>query len=104
LASGSISMLRDLGLTLGPAIVGAVALSRASSLFGRGLEDSALPAGLKAAAGAVARAGGPLAVNSVPPNSPPGQAAPIAMAALGSGYSLALSVCRVAAVVAGPRA
>jgi MFS family permease len=101
MASGSISMLRDLGLTLGPAIVGAVALSRASSLFGKGLEDSALPPGLKAAAGAVAQAGGPLAVNSVPPNSPPGQAAPIAMAALGSGYSLGFAVCGVAAVIAG---
>jgi MFS family permease len=101
MASGSISMLRDLGLTLGPAIVGAVALSRASSLFGRGLEDSALPPGLKAAAGAVAQAGGPLAVNSVPPNSPPGQAAPIAMAALGSGYSVGFAVCGVAAVIAG---
>jgi len=101
MASGSISMLRDLGLTLGPAIVGAVALSHASSLFGRGLENSALPPGLKAAAGAVARAGGPLAVNSVPPNSPPGQAAPIAMAALGSGYSLGFAVCGVAAVIAG---
>ena len=101
MASGSISMLRDLGLTLGPAIVGAVALSRASSLFGKGLQDSALPPGLKAAAGAVAQAGGPLAVNSVPPNSPPGQAAPIAMAALGSGYSLGFAVCGVAAVIAG---
>src|SRR6185369_15444484 len=101
MASGSISMLRDLGLTLGPAIVGAVALSRASSLFGKGLEDSALPPGLKAAAGAVAQAGGPLAVNSVPPNSPPGQAAPIAMAALGSGYSVGFAVCGVAAVIAG---
>ena len=101
MASASISMLRDLGLTLGPAIVGAVALSRASSLFGKGLQDSALPPELKAAAGAVAQAGGPLAVNSVPPNSPPGQAAPIAMAALGSGYSLGFAVCGVAAVIAG---
>jgi len=101
MASGSISMLRDLGLALGPAIVGAVALSRASSLFGKGLQDSALPPGLKAAAGAVAQAGGPLAVNSVPPNSPPGQAAPIAMTALGSGYSLGFAVCGVAAVIAG---
>jgi MFS family permease len=99
MASASTSLLRDFGFTLGPAIVGAVALSKAASLFGADLAASALPGPVKAAAGQVAQAGGPLAVNSVPPTSPPGQAASLAVDALGQGYSLGYLVCAGAALV-----
>ncbi len=99
MASASTSLLRDFGFTLGPAIVGAVALSRAATLFGGGLASSSLAPQVKAAASAVAGEGGPLAVNSVPPTSPPGQAASIAVNALGSGYSVGYVVCGVAALV-----
>jgi MFS family permease len=100
MASASTSLLRDLGFTLGPAIVGAVALSHAATVFKANLAISSLPAQVKGAAGAVAKAGGPLAVNSVPPNSPPGHAASIAVDALGSGYRIGYLVCGVAALVA----
>jgi hypothetical protein len=99
MASASTSLLRDFGFTLGPAIVGAVALSKAASAFSANLATSALPASVKGAAGAVAQAGGPLAVNSVPPSSPPGQAASIAVDALGNGYSIGYVVCAIAALV-----
>jgi len=99
MASASTSLLRDFGFTLGPAIIGAVALGKAAALFTANLATSALPDAVKHAAGAVAAEGGPLAVNSVPPASPPGQAASIAVNALGQGYSLGYVVCGAAALV-----
>ena len=101
MASASTSLLRDLGFTLGPAIIGAVALSRAASVFDTNLAASSLAPQVKGAAAAVAQEGGPLAVNSVPPTSPPGQAAALAVDALGNGYSIGYLVCAVAALVAG---
>ncbi|WP_051939683.1 MFS transporter [Phaeacidiphilus oryzae] len=99
MASATTSLLRDFGFTLGPAVVGAIALSNAASRFGHALGGSALPAQVKAAAGQVAAEGGPLAVNSVPPNTPPGQAAPLAVDALGHGYALGYVVCGCAALL-----
>ena len=98
MASASTSLLRDFGFTLGPAVVGAIALSRAASQFTTNLAASSLSPAAKAAAGQVASAGGPLAVNSVPPNSPPGAAGPLAMQALGHAYSLGFVVCGAAAL------
>ncbi|WP_369362663.1 MFS transporter [Streptomyces sp. CG4] len=100
MASATTNQLRDFGFTLGPAIIGAIALSSAASRFNTALAHSALPAGAKAAAGEVAAAAGPLAVNSVPPTSPPGQAAPLALDALGHGYSIGFLVCGSAALAA----
>ncbi|WP_406441842.1 MFS transporter [Streptomyces sp. NBC_00631] len=99
MASASTSLLRDFGFTLGPAVIGAVALSRAADEFTRKLADSGLTAQVKAAAGQVAAEGGPLAVNSVPASSPPGGAAPLALEALGNGYAVGYVVCGVAALV-----
>jgi MFS family permease len=99
MASASTSLLRDFGFTLGPAIIGAVALSRASASFSTNLAGSVLPPEVKAAAAEVAAEGGPLAVNSVPPASPPGGAASIAVDALGNGYAIGYVVCGVAALV-----
>ncbi len=99
MASAATSLLRDFGFTLGPAVIGAVALSRAASRFSAGLAASSLSPQVKAAAGQVAAQGGPLAVNSVPPSSPPGHAASIAFDALGDGYSLGFVVCGVAALI-----
>ncbi|MEY9835123.1 MFS transporter [Streptacidiphilus sp. EB103A] len=98
MASASTSLLRDFGFTLGPAVIGAVALSRAASDFTAKLAASPLSAAAKAAAGQVAGAGGPLAVNSVPAASPPGAAGPLAMQALGHGYALGFTVCGIAAL------
>ncbi|MCO6003669.1 MFS transporter [Actinoallomurus purpureus] len=99
MASAATSLLRDFGFTLGPAVIGAIALSRAASQFTTGLASSALSPQVKAAAGHVAAEGGPLAVNSVPPSSPPGGASPIALDALGHGYAIGFVVCGAAALV-----
>jgi MFS family permease len=101
MASATTSQLRDFGFALGPAVIAAVALSRASAGFGSALASSHLPEGLKAAVGQIAAAGGPLAVNSLPPHSPPAAAAPLALQALGHGYAIGFVVCACAAILSG---
>jgi hypothetical protein len=98
MASASTSLLRDFGFTLGPAVIGAIALSHAANEFTQKLGSSNLSAQVKAAAGQVAAEGGPLASNSVPPSSPPGGAVPIALEALGNGYAIGYVVCGIAAL------
>ncbi|MBK3646482.1 MFS transporter [Streptomyces sp. MBT33] len=98
MASASTSLLRDFGFTLGPAVIGAIALSRAADEFTRKLAASDLSAQAKAAAAQVAAEGGPLASNSVPPSSPPGGGVPIALEALGNGYAIGYVVCGIAAL------
>jgi hypothetical protein len=99
MASAATSLLRDFGFTLGPAIVGAVALGGAASEFNTKLAASSLAPQVKAAAQQVAQQGGPLAINSVPPDSPPRAAASLAFNALGHGYAVGYIVCGVAALV-----
>jgi predicted MFS family arabinose efflux permease len=99
MASATTSQLRDFGFTLGPAVIGAVALSRAAAGFNSALTSSSLPAALKGAVGHIASAGGPLAVNSLSPYSPPGKAVPLAQQALGHGFSIGFVVCACAALV-----
>ncbi|MFJ9565115.1 MFS transporter [Streptomyces fuscichromogenes] len=98
MASATTSLLRDLGFTLGPAVIGAVALSRAAGSFSTDLASSALPDTVKAAAAQVASEGGPLAVNAQPPTSPAGHAASIAVQALGHGYAVGYVICGAAAL------
>lgn len=100
MASGATSLLRDFGLTLGPAVTSAVALSRAGRDFAGGLAASPLDTHVKEGAAALARTGGVLAVNSAPPGAPAGQAMSIAIQALGNGYSLGYLVSGIAALVA----
>ena len=98
MASATTSLLRDFGFTLGPAVIGAVALSSASARFTSTLAGSSLSPAVKTAANQVATAGGPLAINSLPPDSAPGQAGPLALNALGHGYSIGYAVCGAAAL------
>ena len=100
MASATTSLLRDFGFTLGPAVVGAIALGRAGSQFGAGLASAKLPDSQGAAAQAVAHEGGPLAVNGLLPGEPGSAAHEVALHALGSGYSLGFVVCGAAAILA----
>ncbi|MGW1085037.1 MFS transporter [Streptomyces sp. NPDC002596] len=100
MASATTNMLRDLGFALGPVVVGAVALSNAGSSFVANVSGADLPAGQVAAAREIAEAGGPIAVNSLPPGAPGSAAHGLALDALGSGFSTAFLVCGVAAAVA----
>lgn len=125
MASGSASLLRDFGFTLGPAVIGAIALSRAAgeisahvannpalakALAAFNASAASAPAdqkpALEAAIGAVNS--GPLGANAVPGSVtlPTGQTVPfnplkdVAFHALGSAYAIGYVVCGVAAVVA----
>ncbi|POX46388.1 MFS transporter [Streptomyces sp. Ru71] len=100
MASGATNLLRDFGFTLGPAVIGAVALSQAASRVTSSLAGApALSDASRAAAHEVLAEGGPLALNAVPPNSPPGAARSYALDALGHGYGIGFVVCGCAAVL-----
>jgi MFS family permease len=125
MASGSTNMLRDFGFTLGPAIVGAVALSQAAAEIASKLAGSAALRGALAAfntapahvpaaqrpsveAAVHAVASGPLGANAVPATvpGPGGKATPfnplkdVAFHALSHAYSVGYVICGVSALVA----
>jgi len=126
MASGTTNMLRDFGFTLGPAVIGAIALSRAAAQIQTTLSGSAplrnalatfnaaaahAPAATKPvimkAIGAVNS--GPLGANSVPATvtQPGGRTVPfnplkdVAFHALAHAYALGYLISGVAALVAG---
>jgi hypothetical protein len=95
MAAATTSMVRDFGFALGPAVIGAAALSKAAGLFNSAVNaDSSLSALRAAVEGA-----GPVAVNSVPPSVAISKAAPHAVSALSSGYSTGFLVVAIAALV-----
>ncbi|GHF71055.1 MFS family permease [Amycolatopsis bartoniae] len=115
MASGTTSQLRDFGFTLGPAVVGAIALSNAASQIQAKIAESpALQSALAAFNAAPAHApaaerpeveaavgavnSGPLGANAVPASVNPLK--DVAFHALGHAYSIGYVVCGVAALVA----
>jgi hypothetical protein len=125
MASGTTNMLRDFGFTLGPAVIGAVALSQAAASIRQQLAASAalrhalsafvaspahVPAAQRPAVlGAVHAVGsGPLGANAVPATVtlPSGQLVPfnplqlVAFNALSRSYSFGFLLCGAAALVA----
>jgi len=122
MASATTSLLRDFGFTLGPAIIGAIALRRAASRIHAHVASSSalahalhvfysLPAHVppaehaKVAAAVAAVRSGPLGANAVPAAipGPGGRLIPfnplkqVAFHALSNSYSLGFFVCFVAA-------
>lgn len=125
MASGATSMLRDFGLTLGPAVVGSIALGRAANEISAKIAASpklgaavqafnaaprkAPPAQREALAGAVgAVKSGPLGANGVPASVtlPNGKTEPlnplkdVAFHALSNAYAVGYLVCGISALVA----
>jgi MFS family permease len=125
MASGSTSLLRDFGFTLGPAVIGAIALSRAANqIQAKVSSNAALQHALAAFNGSAAAAppdqrasvegaigavnSGPLGANAVPDTVtlPTGQKIPfnplkhVAFHALDNAYSLGYLICGVAALLA----
>jgi MFS family permease len=125
MASGTTNMLRDFGFTLGPAVIGAVALSQAADVIQGKLAASAtLRQALAAFVAAPAHApaaqrpalegavhavlSGPLGANAVPATvtQPSGQVVPfnplqsVAFHALGHAYSLGFLLSAAAALLA----
>jgi MFS family permease len=125
MASGATSMLRDFGLTLGPAVIGAIALSRAANEISAKVAASPkLTAALQAFNESPAKApaaerpaveeavhavhSGPLGANGVPASItlPDGTVVPfnplkdVAFHALSNAYAIGFLVCGIAALVA----
>ena len=125
MASGTTSQLRDFGFTLGPAVIGAVALSQAAGQIQAAVAASArlraalgtfyhapahVPAGERVSVQAAVDAvkSGPLGANGVPATVPGPKGTPVpfnplkdvAFHALGQAYSLGYLICGVAALVA----
>lgn len=95
MAAATTSMVRDFGFAMGPALIGAIALSKAAGNFNQAIAGVPALAPIKdAAVGA-----GPVVVNSVPPEVPISHAASLAVTALDHGYSIGFAVCGVAAFV-----
>ena len=103
MASGTTSQLRDFGFTLGPAVIGTIALSRAAAEIQDKLAASpSLQSALNAfsakappeVVGAVHS--GPLGANAIPGNP----LKDVAFHALDHAYSLGFVVCGIAALVA----
>jgi hypothetical protein len=107
MASGATSMLRDFGLTLGPAIVAAIALTSAANAINAKIgaspslqkaiaafnSSSQIPPPLKGAVNS-----GPLGANAIP--NPPNPLKDVAFHALSHGYGIAYLVCGIAALLA----
>lgn len=103
MASGATSMMRDFGQTLGPAIIGSIALGHAATSFSARVASAGLAPAQLGAVTAVNKAGGTLAVVAVggaDPHSPVAAGVPSAVAALGQGYSIGFTVCGVSALIA----
>jgi MFS family permease len=103
MASGTTSQLRDFGFTLGPAVIGAIALSKAASEMQRAIAgdpgvQQALAGFTRSAPPPVVGAveSGPLGANAIPGNP----LKDIAFHALDHAYSLGYVVCGIAALVA----
>ncbi|MFF4590945.1 hypothetical protein [Streptomyces sp. NPDC001388] len=104
MASATTSLVRDLGQTLGPAIVGAVALGMAASQLTGSLADAGLTPKEHGIASAVLHEGGPLALHSANLGPLSAKLAPLTEHALASGYNngliLTAAACVTAAVIA----
>ncbi|MEU3935962.1 MFS transporter [Streptomyces sp. NPDC029044] len=104
MAGATTSLVRDLGQTLGPAVVGAVALGMAASQLTGGLAGAGLTPKEHGIATAVLNEGGPLALHTADLGPLSAKLAPFTTDALAHGYNngllLTAGACVVAAVIA----
>ncbi|MET8976352.1 MFS transporter [Streptomyces sp. NPDC004539] len=104
MAGATTSLVRDLGQTLGPAIVGAVALGMAADRITGGLASAGLTPQEHGIASAVLADGGPLALHTADLGPLSGKLAPLTTDALAHGYDTGLlltaAACAVAAAIA----
>ena len=100
MASGTTSVVRDLGQTLGPALIGSIALSQSASMLAPELATLPLPDAAQHAVDAVFAAGGPLAVATAPLGQASTVVGPVARQALEHGYGIGFQVSAAACVFA----
>lgn len=104
MASATTSLVRDLGQTLGPAVIGAVALGMATSQLTGSLADAGLTPKEQGIASTVLHEGGPLALHTADLGPLSAKLAPYTTDALAHGFNngliLTAAACVVAAVIA----
>ncbi|MFG2343716.1 MFS transporter [Streptomyces phaeochromogenes] len=104
MAAATTSLVRDLGQTLGPAVVGAVALAVATDQLTGSLRTASLTPAEHGTATAVLDAGGPLALHTADLGPLSAKLAPLTERALADGYGdvllLTAGACATAAVIA----
>ncbi|WP_217567222.1 MFS transporter [Streptomyces sp. GbtcB7] len=100
MASATTSLVRDLGQTLGPAVVGAVALGMATSQLTGSLAGAELTPAEHGTASAVLDAGGPIALHTAELGPLSAKIAPFTERALADGYNAGLVLTAVACLVA----
>ncbi len=99
MASAVTSLVRETGQSLGPAIVGAVALGTAGGALVRRLGEAGLPPEAAGVAAAINAEGGPLAVANADLGPLSELVAPLARAALEQGLDLGIYVCAGASLL-----
>ncbi|WP_281292591.1 MFS transporter [Streptomyces hawaiiensis] len=87
MASATTSLVRDLGQTLGPALVGAVALGMATNKLTDSLAGAGLTSAEHGTATAVLDAGGPIALHTAELGPLSAKLAPLTERALADGYN-----------------
>lgn len=104
MAGATTSLVRDLGQTLGPAVVGAIALGMAADRLTGSLAGAGLTPKEHGIASAVLHEGGPLALHTADLGPLTAKLAPYTSDALAHGYNngllLTAAACAVAAVIA----
>lgn len=101
MAAGATNLLRDLGTTFAPAILGTVAIASATRNITGTLAHTNLTPAAHHIAGGVMGEGGPLALLNAPLGPLSKTVSPIAEHGLWHGYSLVMVISAIAAVVAG---
>lgn len=100
MASATTSLVRDLGQTLGPAIVGAVALSLAATQLTTDLAGAGLSPAEQGTVHAVLAAGGPIAVHTAELGPLSAKIAPYTGQALADGYNTGMLLTAMACLLA----
>lgn len=100
MASATTSLLRDFGMTLGPAIGAAIALNRSAAAVRDEISGSSLSTHQKDASLELLHHAGPLALREAPRGSAAGAAHDLAVLALGHGYAIGYLACGIAALAA----
>jgi len=101
MASGATSLVRETGQTLGAAVVGAIALTHASSLIKQQVPGLGLPAKVTGQVLGINQEAGPLAVANVPfPAQVAKAVQPVAHSALERGFDVGVTVMACLSLVA----
>jgi MFS family permease len=100
MASATTSVVRDLGQTMGPALIGTIALTQAGNVLAGKLDGAGLTAPQRHIVDAISADGGPIALASAQLGPISQKVGPLAQDALAHGYNTGFMVSAAACVLA----